>query len=297
MKRAQDLLLRPASADDLARIWDIRFADEIAGMDPIPEPGSSPQYLAYMLAHGTLLVAERDDVVVGFAGRVDRGGVAYLTDLFVDPAHQSSAVGRNLLQHIFANAPSRRCTMASADYRALALYTRMGMTPRWPHILLQATARNRLDLSASDVEMIPANVDDAELVFWDQACSGRLRPEDLHFYVTRERGQVFWFRRGVETIGYGIVRLGAGNPWRPEAVVVGPLGVGSAEDALVCTLAAVAWAREHGPDIEISVPGRHPALKPLLDAGLLIDDVDTFCATDPAIVDPMRYIGSGGDFF
>jgi GNAT superfamily N-acetyltransferase len=291
------LLVRPAGPSDLERIWDIRFADDVAGAETIPERGSPPPYLAHLLAHGALLVAAREGRVAGYAGRVDRGGVAYLTDLFVDPAHQSGAIGSALLQRIFADDPAVRCTLASSDFRALALYTRTGMVPRWPNVLLRATPQSQVSLPESGIELEPADVEDPELLFWDQACSGRLRPEDLHFFVAGERGQVFWFRRGAETLGYGIVRLGAGRLWYPEAASVGPLGVGSAADARECVTAAVAWARARSADVELAVPGPHPALKPLLDAGFAIEYVETFCASDPALVDPMRYVGSGGDLF
>ena len=297
MALPDSLPIRTATPADLERVWNIRFANDVAGADTIPERGGLPPYLSHLLAHGTLLVAERDGHVVGYAGRVDRGGVAYLTDLFVDPAYQSGAVGSGLLQHVFADDPPLRCTMASSDFRAVALYSRAGMTPRWPNVLLRATSESRLSLPHGDVEMTRADVEDPELRFWDRACSGRARPEDLRFFVSGERGEAFWFRRGAETVGYGIVRLGAGRLWYPEAATVGPLGVGSAADALACALAAVAWARERSAGIELAVPGPHPALKALLDAGFAIEYVETYCASDPTLVDPMRYIGSGGDLF
>jgi hypothetical protein len=73
--------------------------------------------------------------------------------------------------------------------------------------------------------------------------------------------------------------------------------VGAAEDAVACVVAAVSWARERQPDVELAVPGSHPALKPLLDGGFAIEYVETYCASDPALVDPTRYVGSGGDLF
>jgi hypothetical protein len=294
---ATPLLLRPASPDDLDKIWEIAFANDVVGAATIPERGSPPPYLAHLLAHGTLLVATREGQVVGYAGRVDRDGIAFLTDLFVAPTQQSGAVGRTLLRRIFADDPPARCTLSSSDFRTLALYTREGMAPRWPNVLLRATAASRLALLEAGIAMAPADLDDPELQFWDQACSGRLRPADLRFFVTSEWGQVFWFRRGAETVGYGIVRLGAGRLWHPEAASVGPLGVGSAADARACVIAAVAWARERRADVEVAVPGPHPALKPLLDAGFAIEYVETYCASAPALVDPMRYVGSGGDLF
>jgi GNAT superfamily N-acetyltransferase len=297
MREPEPPQLRLATPLDLEQVWDIRFANDVAGAMSVPERREPPPYLTHLLEHGTLLIATFEERIAGYAGRVDRGGVAYLTDLFVDPAHQSASVGRSLLRRIFADDPARRCTMASSDFRALALYTRAGMTPRWPNVLLRATAESRLDLVAVDVVMVPADVDDPELRFWDQASSGRLRPEDLQFFVRGERGKVSWFRRGTETVGYGIVRLGAGRLWYPDAATIGPVGIGSAEDAIACVVAAVTWARERSPDVELAVPGPHPALRPLLESGFAIEFVETYCASDPALVDPTRYVGSGGDLF
>lgn len=68
-------------------------------------------------------------------------------------------------------------------------------------------------------------------------------------------------------------------------------------DAEESVLAAVHWVRSRGAFIEIAVPGPHPALETLLTAGFNITYVETYCASTAALVDPTRYIGSGGDLF
>ena len=62
-------------------------------------------------------------------------------------------------------------------------------------------------------------------------------------------------------------------------------------------LAAVEWARSRAAIIEMAMPGPHPALKTLLAAGFRIDGVETYCASVPTLIDPARYLGSGGDLF
>jgi hypothetical protein len=115
--------------------------------------------------------------------------------------------------------------------------------------------------------------------------------------VHAERGQSFWFGKGAEIIGYGIIRFDAARPSRPDTVTIGPIGAATAVDARESVLTAVHWARSHGAFIEIAVPGPHPALRTLLMAGFRITYVETYCATTATLVDPARYIGSGSDLF
>ena len=115
--------------------------------------------------------------------------------------------------------------------------------------------------------------------------------------VRAERGQAFWFGKGGEIVGYGIIRFGAAVLWRPDTVTIGPIGAATAVDARESVLAAVQWARSRAAVIEMAVPGPHPALRTLLAAGFRIAYVETYCASVPTLIDPARYLGSGGDLF
>jgi GNAT superfamily N-acetyltransferase len=293
------LVVRPASAGDLEALWSIRYADEVAGDPDPPEPGPVPAYLGHVLATGQLLVAERDGQVVGFAGLVRRGETAFLTDLFVDPARQSGAVGRTLLRAILPAGGATPLTLSSTDPRALALYTRAGMRPRWPNVLLEAESAKLGRLDSTGIEIVEAEADDPSFVGWDAKASGRPRPEDVAFWLREEAGVPLWIRRAGAVVGYAIVRRGAGRLWHPEAVTIGPIGVRRLEDAAGCVAAVVDWARSRGSYLEIAVPGPHPALAPLLEARFRIVYVETFCAgdADGMLIDPGRYVGSGGDLF
>lgn len=290
-------LIRPARESDLAGIWRVRYRNDIAGAATIPDPGPLPPFLPHLLATGRLQVAETAAGVVAYAGRIDRGGVAYLTDLFVDPAYQSSALGSRLLRAIFADEHYPRCTLATTDPRALALYTRAGMSPRWPNILLRGASGHLRGLPHSDTTLSPASASDPELARWDQTISGRLRPQDLAYFCDKERGRAFWLRHGEETIGYAVVRLGAGRLWYPDLVTIGPMGIAAPGYAVAAVAAVVQWARTQGEVLEITLPGAHPALASLLKTRFTIAYVETYCASHADIIDPLRYIGSGGDFF
>jgi hypothetical protein len=289
--------VRPASAGDLETLWLIRYASEVEGEADPPPPGPVPAYLNHLLATGHLLVAEQDGQIAGFAGLVRRGQTAFLTDLFVDRTRQSGAVGGTLLQAILPAAGATRLTLSSTDPRALALYTRAGMQPRWPNILLESESARLGAIGETGIALVEADAGDPEFVAWDGGASGRRRPEDIAFWIREEAGTALWLRRDREVVGYAVVRFGAGRLWHPEAVTIGPIGLKRPEDSTAGVLAVVDWARARGSYLEIAVPGPHPALAPLLDARLRIVYVETFCAADGTLIDPACYLGSGGDLF
>jgi ribosomal protein S18 acetylase RimI-like enzyme len=290
-------LIRAAVATDLDRLWDIRHANDVAGQIAVPDQDPTPAYLAHLQEHGSLLVAESGGRIVGYAGLVDRGGFAYLTDLFVDPASQSLSIGRQLLEQILPADSRTTCTLATTDYRAISLYTRAGIAPRWPNLLLEASVGRLREISLPRIEMFSADPFDPALHRWDHAASGRDRPVDLSFMVHTEQGQPFWFGKGGEIIGYGMIRFNAIRPWRPDTITIGPIGAATAVNARESVLAAVHWARSRGAIIEIAVPGPHPVLGMLLAADFTITYVETYCASAATLVNPARYVGSGGDLF
>lgn len=291
------MVIRPANADDLPRLWEIRAASDAPDSLHPPPAGAPPPILGHLLRTATLLVAERAGQPVGFGGRADRGGVAFLTDLFVDPTLQSTAVGKALLRELFQDAGSRRCTLASADARAVALYTRAGMTPRWPNFDLCADAARLRLPSTRTVSLRPADPLDAAFLEWDTALGGRWRPEDFAFFRDEQDASFFWIDAAVERVGYAVVRRDSVSGVRDDTLTVGPVGGRTVALARAGTLAAVTWAQARAPRLEITVPGPHPALPLLLEAGFLIDYIGTFCASAAVRLNPARYIASGGDLF
>lgn len=288
--------IRPAEAADLPAAHEIFHAALTDGAEAPPPRGPLPPILEHVLATGTMVVAEGGGEVVGFAAAVRRGPVAYLTDLFVDPARQSAGVGRALLDRLLPPAAAR-WTLATVDPRALSLYARAGMAPRWPNVELRLEAETTGALADAGVEAVAADPTDPALAAWDAEIAGRPRPEDTAYWLGRCRGVPLWFRRAGCTVGYGVVQREVRTVWTPRKIVVGPIGARTAADAAACVLAAVAWALPHGPIVDVAVPGPHPALAPLLAAGARIIYVETFCASDPSLVDPTRYLGSGSELF
>lgn len=290
--------IRAATPDDLARIWDILYRNEVADEDDPPPQRAIPAHLHHVLATGRLLVSEADGQIAAFAGTIDRGGPVFLTDLFVDPDLQSGRHGKALLTAIFEDVPvTSRFTLSSVDHRAIALYARFGMTPRWPNLLLEApVAELRIDPAWTQPAEAVA-CDDTRVLALDAEVCGRARTVDFAFWRDRQAGQAWWMRIGADHAGFAIIRPGGGTLWHPDAVAVGPCAGRTPDLARAVTLAAVARAAELGTFVEIAVPGPHPALRPLLDAGFKIVYVETACVADPTMIDPERMIGSGGDLF
>jgi len=288
--------IRPATAGDLPAINTIYYRNEVRD-DPHPPPERPVSAFRHVLQAGELLVAESaaDGGVVGFAGRIVRTGVAYLTDLFVAEHRQSEHLGSTLLAAVFPADVPARCTMASTDPRAHALYTRSAMRPRWPNYWLRAETANLRALAATGIAAVEARPDDPALVAWDTAIGGRARPAEHAFWHAECAATALWLRRDGETVGYGYVaRRSPSSFWAPQAATLGPIGARTTEDAAACVLAAVEWARSRSESLRLAVPGPHAALGPLLAAGCQIVYVETFCATAGfAVFDPERYLASG----
>jgi GNAT superfamily N-acetyltransferase len=295
-----DFSIRAATPADLAAVHAVWYATETIGETSPPPLGQPHAWLSHVLRAGTLLVAERDGALLGFAGVIARGALVFLTDLFVAPETQSRGVGGALLDAILPHDGRTLATIGSSDPRALALYIRAGMTPEWPDFQIRVE-RERWrppDRDPNGVEMVEAAQMAADLLAFDAEISGRSRPEEHRYWLDECAGTPFWFERDGRRVGYGYVRLAPETPLQPaEMAVVGPLGVRDQEDTPVCVLAAVGWALERRPGAWLLVPGPHPALRPLLRAGGLIDYVETFLCSAPPCVDATRYLPSDGAFF
>jgi len=290
-------VIRAATERDMPGMFEIFYLNEMRGVVDPPPRGAVPAWVGHVLATGDVLVAERGDELLGFAGLTTRSDIAFLTDLFVRPGAQSAGIGRALLRAILPTGGRIACTMASSDPRALALYIRAGMVPQWPNFWLIGES-SVLRLPEDSVEVVAAEPEDAELLRWDRAIAGRERPQDHRFWVAGQAGIPLWFRRDGQAVGYGYSRAAASLPWQREALTLGPIGAQMPDDALACALAAVRWGRERASLLRLAVPGPHPALRPLLDAGFRIADFDTFASTaNASFFDPRCYLSTGGETF
>jgi GNAT superfamily N-acetyltransferase len=291
--------IRPALENELEQVYDVFYQNEMRDTPnpPAPMPASSTSY-RHILQTGTLVVAEEEGVIVAYAGAITRGTITFLTDLFVHPDHQSGQLGKTLLGTVLPQDGLTHFTVSSSDPRAQALYIRAGMLPKWPCFALRLEQSARKWAITPTLEIVEADPADPALIAWDSQISGRERPDDHAYWRQEQRAVPLWFQRGSQRVGYGYIRLGAGNIWRPHACKLGPIGVISAEDAVDCLVAAVHWAAQRAEVLHLDLPGPHPGLPVLLGQGFLISYVDTFVSTtDTPFFDARCYIPSDGDLF
>lgn len=290
------ILLRPAMPEDLQTLTEIWIRAE-----ELPDDISVgvPTVLPHISANGILVVAEVDGAIVGFGSSFTRSNVRYMGQLFIEPSHQSGGVGRALMEAVMPDDGAELTTVASPDRRAVSLYTRHGMFPLWP-VYGMAAGRDAIrSYPGSDVDLLPADLSDPELIRMDAAVGGRRRPEDLEYLVANRGGVPYWFMRDGEAVGYCFLQImseGADELDDAETVRVGPVGVLEAADMTDCIRAAVSAAFGFGSKVHVLTPGPGDAFRTLLDAGFRVTFSDTFMsARRPPFVDALRYIpGSGG---
>jgi len=289
--------LRPAVPADLPLMADI-WLDSAFGPER-PPAMPEPPYLAHELATGHALMAEADGAAVGYGIMLTRGSVANLAELFVRRGAQSAGAGRALLAALMEGTPRQVFTVASHDRRALALYARAGMLPRWPYYYLQGETA-RLRLPPTDLEAVLARWDDAAWIAWDAMAAGRPRAQEHAYWRDARGGHPLWLRRRGRVVGYGVVQTRLPEQaGAPDAATVGPLIADRPANAVDALFTAAAWARARGaPRIDVCLCGPHAAFVPALEAGFRIVDQDTVMSTrTPGFCDPKRYVPSGAEFF
>jgi GNAT superfamily N-acetyltransferase len=292
------ITVRPAAPGDFPAIAKVAVA---TGQDE-EWAGSDPAYLAYLLEHGTLLIAERDGCVTGFgATRLIGDGpaaVSMLCDLFVHPGTHGRGCGRAILSQLWPGAaragaaktgePGRdgppRMTFSSQHAHALPLYTRFGLDAWWP--LLYLAGDVRAVQAPGGWAVTPSSA--AEVAAAEQDWTGVDRSADHRAWAARPHGQPLRaFHHGeLAAAGtaaghgaeYGLVHLAAA----PDA---------PAADAVLAVLASLEAPEGRA---RVCLPGPHPAVRPLFAAGWRHEDSDLFMASDPGLLDARRAVPSPG---
>ena len=155
-------------------------------------------------------VAEDGDELIGYARSIDRDGLFELTELFVRPGHQSSGVGRQLLEQAFPlGRGDVRSIIATTDVRATARYYAADTVARFPYFTL--TGRPRADAKPDDVSAEAAGTDPAALAAISEIERAVLDfprgTDELRWLAETRPGYVFV--RGGMPIGFAFLTKGA----------------------------------------------------------------------------------------
>ncbi|MGH3120990.1 MAG: GNAT family N-acetyltransferase [Streptosporangiaceae bacterium] len=290
------ITVRPATPGDLPAIAKVAVA---TGQDE-EWAGSDPAYLAYLLEHGTLLVAGRDGAITGFgASRLIGDGpaaVSMLCDLFVHPGTHGRGCGRAILSQLWPRAAKtggaapRRMTFSSQHAHALPLYTRFGLDAWWP--LLYLTGEVAAVRMPDGWTAAPAPVDEevavAEVAAAEQRWTGVDRSADHRAWAARPHGQPVRALRHGELAAAGTA-AGHGAEYGLAHLATAP-GV-PAGDAVLAVLASL---KAPGGQARVCLPGPHPAVRLLFAAGWRHGDTDVFMASDPGLLDPRRAVPNPG---
>jgi GNAT superfamily N-acetyltransferase len=278
--------IRSATEADLDAINALIAASEGAldGTDPSPSPTEIP-YLRHLVRRGVTAVAESGSELLGFGATVATERWVHLADLWVLPGHQGRGIGRRLLADVFADAPSRT-TFASSDPRALPLYVRFGMLPRWPNYVVRGDA-TRLP-APSGLEVIP--IDTGALIGLEVAWIGVDRGPEVPFWESLVQVRPFAVQAGDRTVAAGLSRRRLdGKGWWIDHAHVAP-----DVDGLEPLLAAIRHAGADGGEVGASILGPNLLIRALLDVGFQVKETDTFMSTHPDVIDPLRTLVNTG---
>ncbi len=287
------ITVRPATLGDFPAIAKVAVA---TGQDE-EWAGSDPAYLAYLLEHGTLLVAGRDGSVTGFGATRLMGhgpaAVSMLCDLFVHPGTHGRGCGRAILSQLWPGGPGaggprrggpRRMTFSSQHAHALPLYTRFGLDAWWPLLYLAGDVRA---VPAPDGWTVaPAGL--AEVAAAEQDWTGVDRFADHRAWAARPHGQpVLAFRHG---------KLAAAGTAAGQGAEYGLVHLATAPDAPPgdAVLAMLASLKAPEGRARVCLPGPHPAVRLLFAVGWRHEDSDLFMASEPGLLDPRRAVPNPG---
>lgn len=285
--------IRQAEIADVPAIHDswllTDFPDEaeralVARLGPAP-------WFAFLIAHGDMRVAEVDGQIIGFAATITRGRVCYLSECFVQPAWQSRGVTKALLAALYTDHTVVRCTLASSDPRAVSRYMRVGMRPQWPMYFVRLSDATRLGEPQYEVR----ETNDVEAwLFYDRRIVGHDRAIDItDYFVAHCQAALLQIYDGPQLIGQSLAQRQHYDPGASGVMNVSLTGVFDSQHAAGAMHAAVAWTHALGaPDVHMRVPAAHAGLPFLIDRGMHIAGVETFCASQMWF-DPTCYAPSG----
>jgi predicted N-acetyltransferase YhbS len=258
------VVVRPATPSDgesCGRIFYDAF-ESIASRHALPVEPGSPEFTHWkvqtMLDHEEIvgLVAERDGRVLGSVFVDERGPIAGVGPVTVEPDVQDAGVGRILMEAVLRRerergAPGVRLVQTAYHYRSLALYAKLGFVVRET---LSVVSGEPPRAAPSGFAARPARAADADAC--DRLCErvhGHTRSGELRDAIVEGTAAVV--ERAGAITGYA---TGFGYGWH---------AVGETDDDLKALLGSA----ERFMGLGVLVPARNAELlRWCLDSGLRI---------------------------
>lgn len=234
-------------------------------------------------------VTEDGGRVVGYARAIVRDGVQELTEFFVDPAHQSAGVGRELLARAFPQAGARRrVIVATVDGRAMTRYLQAGVYPRFPTCYFFGPAKApAVSANPLAVEPLTGSAQDLEtLGRIDRDVLDYRRDVDHAWLLGRRRAMLF--RKSGRIAGYGYT----GGPSS------GPIAVLDEGDVQAAIAHVEAEAQRAGTEFGLDVPlVNRRAVEYLVRQGYQMSGFITVLMSDAPFGNFTRYVCTSPQFF
>jgi GNAT superfamily N-acetyltransferase len=272
------VVFRLAGEDDVPAIRRISLALGQAEEDS----GSDAEYVQFLLATGTVMVAETasGSSVIAWGAVKQSRGRSMLTDLFVDPDHQARGVGAGLLRRLWPNGPQEpaRFTFSSRHPAALPIYARAGLAPSWPLLYMSGDRRSLAGPDGSaHLEVRQVDAGSAAAADMRLASAGRADVADVAD-IAGLAADYRWWGRGRLLSGLivldGARPVAAGVATRSGLAHLTCPDERNAAPAVIAALLAL-----DAPEVSLCLPGPHPAVRDLLEAGFRIDDYDISMST------------------
>lgn len=248
-----------------------------------------PGYIRHLMAHGSLLVAERDGAVTGFGATLRIGAgtraVSMLTDLFVHPAAHGTGTGRAILERLWADEP-RRMTFSSLHAHALPLYTSFGVDAWWPLLYLRGDVRRlRMPDGWSVYLSGPEQVGALE-----RDWTGIDRTAEHRFWAAWPNGSGVLASLDGQPAAAGTVG-GAGAEYGISHLVPGSHD-GEVDLARDAVIAVLSWLEPADGLARVCLPAPHPATRSLLGAGWRVEEFDLHMSSEFGLIDPRGLVPS-----
>jgi GNAT superfamily N-acetyltransferase len=253
--------MRDEDARAVHDVSTVTFADLEARFHYPPSPPPPPDGPLVRFSHlietdpGGAWVAEEDGRVIGGALAIDREGVWGLSLLVVLPEHQSSGIGRALLERSLEYAGGGRrgaIILASPDHRALRAYARAGFGM---HPCMDAEGRPRVTEPPPGVR----DGDERDLPLTeavDRAVRGAPHGSDIAAFMRAGRRLIVVPERGYAVLG-------------PESIhLLAALDEEAARDLVLAGLAAAPQGKDYS--VEWITSAQQWVVQPVLEAGLVL---------------------------